>query len=136
MERVERIQILIRDLPHRSIALKAASHVLIFRYSPPSTEQSSRNASQVSLPSTGNGVAPRCMVEFSALDAVDLGEYRSLSTLSVHGTLGLITVDSDVFLCVVNRAEKVAALRPGETVQRIQSVEFREPPIFSIDVRG
>lgn len=64
------------------------------------------------------------MVEFSAIDQVDLGEYRSLSALSVHGTLGLITVNGDVFLVVVTGASKVATVRPGETVQRIHSVGF------------
>jgi endonuclease/exonuclease/phosphatase family metal-dependent hydrolase len=38
--------------------------------------------------------------------------------------LGLITVNSDVFLVVVNGASKVATVRPGETVQRIHSVGF------------
>ncbi|TKA68704.1 hypothetical protein B0A49_05409 [Cryomyces minteri] len=64
------------------------------------------------------------MVEFSKLDAADLDEYRSLSSLSVLGTLGLITINNDVFLCVVNGAVKTATVRPGETVQRIYSVEF------------
>ena len=56
---------------------------------------------------------------------MDLQEYRSLSSLSVHGTLGLITVNGDVFLCVVSGASRVATVRPDETVQRILSVEFR-----------
>lgn len=66
------------------------------------------------------------MVEFSALDTTDLTEYRSLSTASVQGTLGLITLDGDVFLCVVNGSTKVASVRLGESVSRISSVEFRE----------
>jgi len=64
------------------------------------------------------------MVEFSPVDAVDLSDYRSLSSLSVYGTLGLITVNNDVFLCVVSSATKAATVRPEETVQRINSVEF------------
>lgn len=66
------------------------------------------------------------MVEFSALEAAELSDFRSLSTLSVHGTLGLITVNHDVFLCVVSGTSKVATVRPGETIQRILAVEFRE----------
>lgn len=51
--------------------------------------------------------------------------YRTLSSRSIHGTLGLITVQGDVYLCVVSVSEKVASVRAGETVQRIKAVEFR-----------
>jgi len=64
------------------------------------------------------------MVEFAALEDVELDDYRSLSTLSVYGTLGLITVNNDVFLCVVSGSNKSATMRHGETVQRILSVDF------------
>ncbi len=64
------------------------------------------------------------MVEFAPLDSPDLSDYRSLSPLPVHGTLGLITVSNDVFICVVTGASKVASPRPGETVERIFGVEF------------
>ena len=65
------------------------------------------------------------MVEFAAVDTVDLSDYRSLSSLSVYGTLGLITVNNDVFLCVVSSATRAATVRPEETIQRINAVEFR-----------
>lgn len=64
------------------------------------------------------------MVDFSTLDDVDLADYRPLTPLPVEGTLGLITVDSDVFLCVVSGSTRVATVRPGETVQRVEGVEF------------
>lgn len=64
------------------------------------------------------------MVEFSRIEEVDLSDYRSLHSVNVHGTLGLITVENNVFLVVVNGASKVATVRPGETVQRIHSVGF------------
>jgi hypothetical protein len=64
------------------------------------------------------------MVEFSALETVDLSDYRTLSPVAVHGTLGLITISNDVFICVVTGASKVASVRPGETVERIYAVEF------------
>ncbi|KAK7550750.1 SacI homology domain-containing protein [Phyllosticta citricarpa] len=124
------IRVLIRDYPHRSIALATDSHVLVFRHSPTSTERSGNgfysggvNASQSSV-SSANGNAPRCMVEFSKSDEIDLSDYRSLSSQSIHGTLGLITVNNDVFLCVVSAATRAATVRPGETVQKILSVNF------------
>ena len=51
-------------------------------------------------------------------------DYRSLPSLDIKGTLGLITINNDVFLCVVNHSKKVATVRPGETIQQILSVEF------------
>lgn len=55
-----------------------------------------------------------------------MDDYRTLSPSGVHGTLGLITINDDVFLCIVSAAARVASIRPGETVQRISSVEFCE----------
>jgi len=64
------------------------------------------------------------MVEFAHVSSVDLSDYRTLSPLPVHGTLGLITINNDVFLCVVTGTVKVASVRPGETVEKIHGVEF------------
>jgi hypothetical protein len=64
------------------------------------------------------------MVEFADVSSVNLNDYRTLSPLPIHGTLGLITINGDVFLCVVTGASKVATVRPGETVERIIAVEF------------
>jgi hypothetical protein len=118
------IRVLLKDYPHRAIALATSTHALVLRHSASSTETStSNNASSTSLGSNGAGVA-RCMVEFSRIEEVDLSDYRGLHSASAHGTLGLITVNGDVFLVVVNGASKVATVRPGETVQRIHSVGF------------
>lgn len=50
--------------------------------------------------------------------------YRTLSSLSIQGTLGLVTVNGDVFLCVVNSSKKAAEVRPGERVNKIMGVDF------------
>ncbi|KAF2201845.1 hypothetical protein GQ43DRAFT_462844 [Delitschia confertaspora ATCC 74209] len=118
------IRVLIKDYPHRAIALTTTTHALILRHSSSSTDQNgSYNTSQTSLSSNGSG-ATRAMVEFSTVEEVDLSEYKTLSMGTVRGTLGLITVNGDVFLVVVSGASKVATVRPGETVQRIHSVAF------------
>lgn len=72
----------------------------------------------------GNGGknTPRCLVEFSSLSDVDLGGYRHLGY--GYGTLGLVTLDDAVFLCIVTGFSPAATLRPGETVLRIESVDF------------
>ncbi|KAL0254772.1 Inositol-1,4,5-trisphosphate 5-phosphatase 1 [Diplodia seriata] len=124
-----RIRVLIRDHPHRSIALATDSHVLVFRHTPTAAANGlypgSGNVSQTSVSSGGApGQPPRCMVEFSDVHSTDLSDYRSFSAQPVHGTLGLITVNNDVFLCVVSAASRAATVRPGETVQKILAVDF------------
>jgi hypothetical protein len=119
------IRVLIREYPHRSLALVTPTHALIFRHSP-STNDSIANGSLTSVSRTSLDASspPRCLVEFTEVSGVDLSEYRTLSPLPVHGTLGLITINHDVFLCVVTGAARVASVRPGETVDKIYAVEF------------
>lgn len=128
-------RVLIREYPHRSIALATDSHVLVFRHTPSAADRAanplypgSGNASQTSVSSAGaQAHTPRCMVEFSDVRSTDLSDYRNFSPQPVHGTLGLITVNNDVFLCVVSAASRAAMVRPGETVQKILAVDFRTP---------
>lgn len=70
-------------------------------------------------------------MEFSRLSAVDLQDYRPISH-PCKGTLGLITLGGDVFICLVNGSSHVATVRPGERVEKIHTVSFRklEPPMF------
>lgn len=117
------IRVFVRDSPQRAIALATESHVLIFRHSSSSVQ------TRGSTTSVNDGGAPKCIVEFSPWEAQDMQGYRALSSMSpsgrsIQGTLGLVTIDNDVFLCVVNGSSRVATIRAGETVQRIQSVEF------------
>lgn len=112
------LRLLVRDHPQRAIAIRTDSHALIFRHSHSSTKVD--DASHVSLKST----SPKCMVEFSNLSAIDLTPFRNLHVSGIHGTLGLININAEVYLCVISAAVTVAKVRPGETVQRIQSVEF------------
>jgi hypothetical protein len=123
------IRVLLHEHPHRSIALVTPTHALIFLHSP-TTNDSIANGSLTSIhtvpsrTSIDGTAAPRCMVEFTDVSSVDLSDYRTLSPLPVHGTLGLITISNDVFLCVVTGAIKVASVRPWETVEKIYGVEF------------
>lgn len=114
------IKIFIRDAPQRAIALGTESHVLIFRHSP--SANGTKSSSFASLSDTA--APPRCIVEWAPWEGIDMKDYRSLPSLDIKGTLGLVTIQNDVFLCVVNRARKAATVRTGETVQQIQSVEF------------
>ena len=113
------LQVLIREHPRRSFALVTKTHALILRHS-----LSSTNADNINFGTNIKGLASKCMVEFTTLENVDLSEYRVLRASGVHGTLGLININADVFLCVITSARNVATVRPNETVQRILAVEF------------
>lgn len=108
------LRVLLQDDPQRAIAIASSTHALVFHHSAPSSADG--GPLKASL--------PRSIVEFSTLKALDLSNFRSLYHAGVHGTLGLINVNTDIFLCVISKAARVATVRPGETVQRIQGVEF------------
>ncbi|KAK4240041.1 SacI homology domain-containing protein [Achaetomium macrosporum] len=121
-------QILIREYPHRAIAIASNSHTLILRHST-TTGEAIANGSLASLssarqrPASDNG-ACKCMVEFSPTSDGLLDDYRPLTPRPIYGTLGLISIGRDVFLCVITQASRVASLRPGETVEKIEGVQF------------
>lgn len=124
-------QLLIREYPHRAIAIVSNGHALIFRHSHTTTD-GIVNGSLASVPSarpragtgTGDSFASKCMVEFSPVTKEMQQEYRPLTARPIYGTLGLISVNRDVFLCVITHASRVSTLRPGETIERILAVEF------------
>ncbi|KAJ5899822.1 hypothetical protein N7495_004566 [Penicillium taxi] len=101
------LRVLCQDHPQRTIALVASDYVLIFHYS--AADANARTE-------------PRCQVEFSDIASVNLKNYRSLG--AGDGTLGLITLNQDVFVCVVTASSQAATVKPGETVSRIDSVDF------------
>jgi len=112
------LRLLLRDHPQRSFALVTDTHALVFRHSLSYTGTDTYKNGPSARP------ASKCMVEFSALEDVDLVDYGVLRGSGVHGTLGLFNINTDCFLCVISGAIRVATVRPNETVQRILSVEF------------
>lgn len=139
-------QILIREYPHRAIAIVSSTHALILRHSQTTGEAiadgflSSVPSARPRANSIGDTSAAKCIVEFSPVSGQTLADYRPLTARPVYGTLGLISVGGDVFLCVVTHASRVATVRPGETVERILSVQFfclnsaDYDDVFSIDL--
>lgn len=121
-------KLLIREYPHRTIAIVSHSHVLIFRHSH-TTSEAIANGSLSSVssarPRAGETTASKCMVEFAPVSKNILNDYRPLTPRPIYGTLGLTSINQDVFLCVVTQASRaVATLRPGETIDKILMVEF------------
>ncbi|PKS06412.1 hypothetical protein jhhlp_007160 [Lomentospora prolificans] len=117
-------QIFVREHPHRAIAIVSDSHSLIFRYSNTTSGQGNPLSVAGYRPRNGDGFEPKCMVEFSRNTRHVLQHYRPLTPQPIYGTLGLTSIEGDVFLCVVTQAIRAATIRPGETVERIASVEF------------
>lgn len=122
-------ELYIRDSPFRSIAIVSSTHALILRYSSSSGEFAP-NGSHSSLPSirsrggNGDSVVDKCMVEFTPVTEKLMRDYRTLSPRPIYGTLGLISVNGEVFLSVIAHATRAATVRPGETVERILGVTF------------
>ncbi|KAI0203994.1 SacI homology domain-containing protein [Astrocystis sublimbata] len=125
-------QLLIRDYPHRAIAIVTNDHALIFRHSSTTSEAVADGSLASVIPPRARGgsataadsPASKCMVEFSPATRHLLSDFRPLIPRPVYGTLGLVSIDRDVFLCVITHASRVATLRPGETVEKIVAVEF------------
>lgn len=105
----------------RVIVLASERHALVFRHSSSSVD--------IGLDGTleahnNHSSVPKCVVEFTALRDFDVSGYRLIRASGIHGTLGLINIDADIYLCVISAAIKVATVRPDENVQKILSVEF------------
>lgn len=113
------LQLLLRDHPSRAFAIVTENHALIFRHS-----KSSLSSESQSNETAGKISSSKSMVEFSATNQIDLSEYRMIRSSGLHGTLGLININTDVFLCLITSAVRVASLRPGENVLKILAVEF------------
>lgn len=116
-------RVLVKDNPHRTLALTTDDYALVFRHTHSADSSLSTSSTSLPLPNgSRQPSSPRCMVEFAASASLDFTGYRTLGT--AQGALGLITLNNDVFLCTVTGATQVATPRPGETVQKIHTVEF------------
>lgn len=133
------IRLLISDTPSRAIALSTGSHALVLKTDPVAhqsnrsrhTGYDARNHSDVSQANGGaGGKSPKCIAEFGPASDFELDTWRQLGFREVYGTLGLIAIGGDVFLCVVDSVTKAAEVRPEETVQRIGTVQFRKYPML------
>ena len=97
------LRLLLREEP-RALAILTDSHALILRHSLSSTSANSWSNNETGT----NPPALKCMVEFTALNDIDLRDYRVLQASGFHGTLGLININADVFLCIISGAARVA----------------------------
>ena len=120
------LRLLLRERPRRALAVLTNSHALVFRHIQSSTSADSGSKSQTSTTSSPS----KCMVEFAAHNDVDLEGYRVLRTSGIHGTLGLININADVFLCVISGAVRVATGTYTLPDIRVLYVS----PLFEVDI--
>jgi len=129
----QHITLLLQESPYRSIALATKYHALILTSTSPTS--SPRNQPDFIPHSPANSslnlnhsTSPlsRCIAQFCHIDDLSQQGWNQLGHAKIYGTLGLVSLNGDVFVCVVSDARKVADPRPGETIQRISAVEFRE----------
>lgn len=116
----------------RSLALVERDWVLIIRYAQNASlrrpSQGINDSNDDPDSSHYNGSAngsPKCIIEFVKRDSINFdSRYRLLCPYECQGCLGLIEIGSEVYLSVITKDSMVARPRPGETVNRIHSVEF------------
>lgn len=108
------MKIYVRHRP-RSIALADEDYALVIRYA--------ENASTVT--NSKEPPTPKCIIEFARRADIKLEEqYGLLSDIEHDGCLGLIEINSDIFVCLISSSEQVAFPRQGEVVNLIHAVEF------------
>lgn len=96
------------------MALVEGDSVLLIRYAQNSSNDRDKGSS-----------SPKCIIEFVKKDTIPFeSKYRLLCPYECQGCLGLIEIGSEIFMCVITKDVMIARLRPGETVNRISSVEF------------
>ncbi|PYH47280.1 SacI domain and endonuclease/exonuclease/phosphatase family protein [Aspergillus saccharolyticus JOP 1030-1] len=104
------LQIYTRNYPQCTVALVTPDHTLIF--------QSETRDKQHSDSET----TPHCLVELVPTSTIELEEYQLWG--HGYGTLGLIHLAEAVFVSVITGSHKAATVRPGESVFRIDTVDF------------
>lgn len=89
-----------------SIALKAGTNALIFE------------SCQESLD------LETCIIKFCNWNDIECSEYFLATPKAIYGCVGLISIENNVFICLVTGYSQVASIRIMETVNRIHDVEF------------
>ncbi|PWN31587.1 DNase I-like protein [Meira miltonrushii] len=83
---------------------------------------SAKSASSSSSSASSEG--HRAVIETRPADEIDdFDTFRKLHD-QAFGCLGLINIGSDLFVGIIDHANSVGSIRPGEKVQRVSSVRF------------
>ncbi|KTW30137.1 hypothetical protein T552_00615 [Pneumocystis carinii B80] len=89
-----------------SIALKVGSDALVFQTCEKSLESQT------------------CIAKFCKWDDIDYSEYFLATSKVIYGCMGLISIENNVFICLITGYSQIASVRATETINRIHDVEF------------
>ncbi|CCK71757.1 uncharacterized protein KNAG_0H03430 [Huiozyma naganishii CBS 8797] len=104
------MNILVSDKPDRRIAIVSRSYALILK----SVKNSDASQSK----------KPYCAIELVSKSAVQGQDFVKLSANELYGFVGLIEIEGLIFLGAITGKAKVAQPIPGETVNKILTVDF------------
>ena len=113
-------KLLLREYPQRALAILTDSFALIFRHSRSTSAGASSSRETSTRP-----WASKCIVEFTTHNALELRDYRMLRS-GICGIVGLININTDIFLCIISRAACVAT-----GTYTLQELAFSVPKIVS-----
>lgn len=106
------MNIYISESPERIIAIISKQYGLIIKAVQPENNYN-RNLHK-----------PLCSIELVPKDSLSNQGFVRLTSSEVHGFIGLIEIDNRIFIAAITGKSKVAAPIPGETVNKILSVDF------------
>ncbi|QSL66603.1 hypothetical protein MERGE_000985 [Pneumocystis wakefieldiae] len=89
-----------------SIVLKVGSDALVFQSCEKSLESQT------------------CIAKFCKWDDIDYSQYFLATSKPIYGCMGLISIEDNVFICLITGYSQVASVRATETINRIHDVEF------------
>ena len=107
------MKILLSQDPERRIAIVSKQFALIFKYVHAGEDLNETYADR-----------PLCTIELVPKESLDGQDFTSLTSNEIYGFIGMIELRGLVFVAVITGKAKVAAPVPGETVNKISSLEF------------
>lgn len=101
------MHILVQREPERRIALLSKNFGLVLKYVPPRDKDH-----------------PVCNIEMVPRNYLKTQKFEKFSRLEIHGFIGLIELEGNIFIGTITGKSKVANPIPGETVNKIYGVDF------------
>lgn len=95
----------------RKIALVSKSFALIFQLS---KDNNNNNDNQIAS----------CSLHLKHKDELKNNGYKKLTHHEIHGFIGLIEVENNIFIATITGSAKVASPIPGENINKIYAVDF------------
>lgn len=96
----------------RKIALVSKSFALIFQLSKDNNYKNTTNQ------------IPSCSLHLKHKDELKNNGFKKLTQHEIHGFIGLIEIENNIFIATITGSAKVASPIPGENINKIYAVDF------------